>query len=282
MQRCISNNGVPRRLRCDQAQTFSAKKFQLFCKSNHVKLLFSPVDDHSVVKRLIKTLKRRLGVMKIDSKNTPFRLASDVAEIIKTLRITPHGVTKITPFEAHTGRKANTPLSNIATKNSPNNLNWENTKHACLDRKSLLHHSIPSEIRHELQKWSEDEITFKHGILEPTFVKQFSTLDDPQRSSAAVKTRRALALEKEKLNLRSKGIQQQINPCKRKKFEKIARKTVRLATKVKEPSTFETKTQNDWRENTNMHATYSVGTNDGETTEIVVNRVKKKWFYICT
>ena len=32
MQRYISNNGVARRLRCDQAQTFRAKKFQLFCK----------------------------------------------------------------------------------------------------------------------------------------------------------------------------------------------------------------------------------------------------------
>ena len=29
MQRYASNNGVPRRLRCDQAQTFRAKKFQI-------------------------------------------------------------------------------------------------------------------------------------------------------------------------------------------------------------------------------------------------------------
>ena len=69
MQRYISNNGVPRRLRCNQAQTFRAKTFQLFCKSNNIKLLFAPVDDHrsiGVVERLIQTLKRRLGVMKID------------------------------------------------------------------------------------------------------------------------------------------------------------------------------------------------------------------------
>ena len=30
MQRYISKNGVPRRLRCDQAQTLRAKKFQFF------------------------------------------------------------------------------------------------------------------------------------------------------------------------------------------------------------------------------------------------------------
>ena len=32
--------------------------------------------------------------MRIDPAITPYKLASDVAEMIKTLRITPHGVTK--------------------------------------------------------------------------------------------------------------------------------------------------------------------------------------------
>ena len=38
--------------------------------------------------------------MKIDQSNTPYNLASDVAEIINTLRITLHGVTKF-PFLSH-------------------------------------------------------------------------------------------------------------------------------------------------------------------------------------
>ena len=61
------------------------KKFKLFCKTNNIKLLFSPVDDHraiGVVGRMIQTLKRKLAVMKIDQTNTPYKLASDVAEII--------------------------------------------------------------------------------------------------------------------------------------------------------------------------------------------------------
>ena len=119
----------------------------------------------------MQTLKRRLEVKKNDSKNTPFKLASDIAAIIKRLRINPRGATKITPFEAHMGRKASLPLLIIATINSPNILNWENAKRACLDRKSLLHPPIPAEIMHELQKWSEDEITIKHRIPEPTIVK---------------------------------------------------------------------------------------------------------------
>ena len=111
MQRYISNNGLPWRLRCALAQTFRAKKFQLFCNSNSTKLLFTPVDDHraiGVVERMIQTLKRRLVVMRIDKTNTPYKLALDVAEIIKRLRITPHGVTKVSPFEAPMGRKPNT------------------------------------------------------------------------------------------------------------------------------------------------------------------------------
>ena len=99
--------------------------------------------------------------MRIDKTNTPYRLASDVAELIKILRITPHGVTKMSPFEAHLGRKPNTPLSNIATNSTPNNLTWEKAKHACLDRKNLTKPPLPADIMHDLQRWSEDEVTVK-------------------------------------------------------------------------------------------------------------------------
>ena len=47
MQRGISNNMIPPQLRCDQAQRFRAEKISFFfCKSNYIKLLFAPVDDH--------------------------------------------------------------------------------------------------------------------------------------------------------------------------------------------------------------------------------------------
>ena len=65
----------------------------LYCKDNNIKLLSAPVDDHrsiGMVERLIRTLKSRLSVMKIDNRNKPYKLASDIAELIKTLRITPN------------------------------------------------------------------------------------------------------------------------------------------------------------------------------------------------
>ena len=55
MQIFVSNNGVTRKTRCEQAQTIRAKKFQILCKSNYLKLLFAPVDNHrsiGVVERL--------------------------------------------------------------------------------------------------------------------------------------------------------------------------------------------------------------------------------------
>ena len=101
--------------------------------------------------------------MKKEQSNTPYKLASDVAKMIKTLRITPHGVTKISPFEARMGRKPNTPLSNIATNSSPNNLNWESAKHACSDRKNFSKPPLPAEFMHDLQRYrsadTEERIT---------------------------------------------------------------------------------------------------------------------------
>ena len=131
MQTHIVNHGVPRNIRCDQAQVFRAKKIMLYCKNNNIKLIFAPVDDHrslGMVERLLRTLKSRLSLMKTDSRNRPYKIASNVAELIETLRLTPNATTKVTPFEANFGRKTNPPLSNLAKSPKSSNLSWENTK----------------------------------------------------------------------------------------------------------------------------------------------------------
>ena len=65
-------------------------------------------------------------------------------------------------------RKPNTPLSNLATTSSPANLNWENAKHACLDRKNLTKPPLPAEIMLDLQHWSEDKVSInKRQQLQP-------------------------------------------------------------------------------------------------------------------
>ena len=192
MQRYLSINGVPRRLRCDRAQTFRTKNFQLFYSTNIIKQLFAPVDDHraiGVAERMIQTLKRRLAVMRIDQTNTSYKLASGVAEIIKTLRVTPHSLTKISPFEAHMGRKSNTPLSNVATSSSPNNLNWESAKYACLDRKNLTKSPLPAEVMHDLQRWSEDEVSIKNREPKPQMPRNLTITDSPTQQHTGAKSK---------------------------------------------------------------------------------------------
>ena len=144
--------------------------------------------------------------MKIDQSNTPYKLASDVAEIIKTLRITPHGVTKFSTFGAHMGRKPNTSLSNIATNISPNNLNWESTKHACLDRKKLTKPPLPAEVMHGLERWSEDEVQIRkkgspskvsHEPLPRTLTHRHSP-SQPETGAYS----KPIELAKNKLNIR--------------------------------------------------------------------------------
>ena len=72
--------------------------------------------------------------MRIDKTNTPYKLASDLAEITKTLRITPHGITKLNVLR-HT-REENS-IVHFRKNSSSNNLNWEKAKDACLDCKIL-------------------------------------------------------------------------------------------------------------------------------------------------
>ena len=84
MQAHIFNHGVPRNIRC--AQEIRAKKFMLYYKNHNIKIIFAPVDDRrsiGIVEILKRTFKTRLSVMKIDNRNRPFKLASDLAELIK-------------------------------------------------------------------------------------------------------------------------------------------------------------------------------------------------------
>ena len=59
-------HGIPRALRCDQAQPFKLKNYEIFCKDNNIKLILSPAGDHRgtrLVERMIHTLKRQLFVL---------------------------------------------------------------------------------------------------------------------------------------------------------------------------------------------------------------------------
>ena len=153
--------------------------------------------------------------MRIDKTITSYKLASDVAEILKTLRITPHSVTKISPLEAHMGRKPNTPLSNVATSSSPNNLNWESAKHACLDQKYLTKPPLPAEGMHDLQRLSEDEVNINEREPKLQMPRNLINSDLPTQKDTGAKSK-AIEIVKDKLNVRYKGIQATADKNKKK------------------------------------------------------------------
>ena len=70
------------------------KIYDILQKLNNIKLKIAPVDDHrsiGMVERLITTLKTRLSLIKVGQNKS----ASDVAELNKTLRITPNATRKL-------------------------------------------------------------------------------------------------------------------------------------------------------------------------------------------
>ena len=111
------------------------KQVTNYCNENKINILDAPVGDHraiGLVERMIQTIKRRLSCMKAENKNT-FSTSKAIKQIVSDLRLTKQKTTEITPFEAHFGRPANTPLRNISTLPSSLNLTYEKIINHYLD-----------------------------------------------------------------------------------------------------------------------------------------------------
>ena len=134
----IKFHGIPWSVRCDQAQAFNAKNFEIFCKENNIRLILAPTGDHrdtGMVERLIHTIKRRLAAINVD--NNWSKETSKISAIIESIKLITNTTTKITPFEAHFGRKPNTQTSNIVTHPNKKKLTYKNIKKFYLDKKIL-------------------------------------------------------------------------------------------------------------------------------------------------
>ena len=143
------------------------------------------------------------------------------------------------------GRKPKTPLSKIATNSSPINLNWESAKQACLDRKNLTTPPKPTEIMHDLQRWPEAEIQIQKKGSPPkathkSLPRTLTNTQSPTQPETGAQSK-SIELAKNKRNVRYKGVQRTLDKIIEKQKEQVARKTLRLATKVKNPKTFEQK-----------------------------------------
>ena len=166
LERYCKIHGIPRSIRCDQAQAFQAKEFEIFCKNRNIKLILAPAGDHrgtGMVERLIQTLKRRLAVIDIDPMWSSETLSARIASIIENIRLIPNKTTKVTPFEAHFGRKPNTELSNMLTKPSIKNLSYKKLIDKCLDKKLLRHDALTQEELWRRDGSSENELDIQYN-----------------------------------------------------------------------------------------------------------------------
>ena len=144
----IHIHGVPRNIRLDQARCLIGYKVKKYCKQHNINIITAPANDHraiGLVERLIQTIKRRLGCMKLDSRNTAFTIKEAIKSIVYQLRICKQKTTNVTPFQAHFGRKPNTPLSNISTSPKSTNLSYENILHHYLDADTVPVEDYPDD-----------------------------------------------------------------------------------------------------------------------------------------
>ena len=148
----IYQHGVPRTIRLDQAKCFTGKKFEIFCAENNITPIYAPANDHravGLVERIIQTIKRQLSCMK-SQLNKKFHLENSLKAIIQRLRISKQKTLNITPFEAHFGRKCNTPISNITTKPNNKNLNYNAIINYYLDEDTIPGRSYLTE-----EQWAD-------------------------------------------------------------------------------------------------------------------------------
>ena len=142
----IETHGIPRSIRLDQAKCLIGHQVKTFCNKNNIEIIEAPVNDHraiGLVESLIQTIKNRLACIKEEKLAThAFHVKHALKIIIHQLRICKQRTTKISPFEAHFGRKPNTPLSVIATKPNLMNLSYKGIINHYLDEETVMPQEI--------------------------------------------------------------------------------------------------------------------------------------------
>ena len=156
----IAIHGVPRYLRMDQARCQTGNVLKEFCNRNNFKIIFALANDHrsiGLVERLIQTVKRRLGCIKLDTTQRPFNIKQSLRQIAQELKICRKKATNISPFEAHFGRPVNTPITNITYQADSRNLKWPNIKSDYLDDNIMGNDELISDERWIQKTLDSDE-----------------------------------------------------------------------------------------------------------------------------
>ena len=98
---------------------------------------------------------------------------------------------------------------------------------------------------HDLKRWSEDEVQIQnkgspHKVTLKSLPRTLTNTHSPTQPETGAQSS-SIELAKNKLNIGYKGVQETIDKSFEKRIKQVARKTIRLATKVKNSKTLEQK-----------------------------------------
>ena len=170
-QEYVLLHGIPRTVRLDQARCQTGQQVKTFCSQNNIQLIEAPIHDHraiDLVERLIQTIKNRLDCIKTAARNH-FSVKASINSIIYQLRICRQKTINISPFEAHFGRKANTPLSIVRTKPDPKSLTYKKISNKYLDLETVRWEELISD---DNEGRSDTEIELNKDILSKDLTKR--------------------------------------------------------------------------------------------------------------
>ena len=160
LQEHVLLHGIPRSIRLDQARCQTGQQIKAFCSQNKIQIIEAPIHDHraiGLVERLIQTIKNRLACIKTAAQNQ-FKFKASINSIIYQLRICRQKTINISPFEAHFGRKTNSPLGNILTEPDPNSLTYERILNKYLDLETVRSEELISEENWDVDARSDTEL----------------------------------------------------------------------------------------------------------------------------
>ena len=153
----------------DQGSSFTSKAVKSFCNSEGIEIAYSHVNDHRTtgcVERIIGCLKS--FVLAYAKEKDSGNLESMVERALSAFRFSPNATLKISQFEAHHGREANTVLRNLTKKPTLQNLNCDRVlkqKSAYLDSTDPRSRKFPQPMATDCEERSDIEYGVEHMNL---------------------------------------------------------------------------------------------------------------------
>ena len=252
----LHTQGVPRSLRIDQARCLIGYQVKNFCTKNNITYIPAPANDHraiGLVERFISTIKQRLACIREANKElNSLTIKTALKSIIYQLRICKHKLTKLSPFESHFGRKANTLLSNISTKPNSSDLSYEKFLNLYLDEETVTPNKLLPE-EHWGNDRSDDEV--ERNMCKTTrdaTTRDRLAADIESRFIRTIKAHRAIPLKEHAVQI---NIARKKHPHKRSKknldglYEVLApgsivQKTDHYTSVIREPGKVEVTVRN--------------------------------------